>query len=375
MRKLSLENPQMMDLLNHQVIHMDQGITYTPEYIATREMCYYPSRTAQMIRSVYTGELEVSDYSADVVFSSILSGQGERWQNFGESPNSYILTIMLGRELFYQRGMKKEAVDSLKERVEKQGGYIKKEEKEIVQWKEELPIDVDSKTALLLDEATFSYAKKQRRKIGSFLKKKQIEISDFGPYFTGFDYLAAGLIDEAITTVKKLIESWEEKGIDTVITMTGQSQYLFTILLPYLEIDTEIEFISVLDLADSMNVENAYIYGGSYFTRYLRKENVLNQLLANTKETKILNAPEFLPELEGDKRRNVVGIWIPPIAAEYHPTGIPDGMEEKIYRNSLDTITKTSFGKLIVCDPFAYKALKEHGDLEGKVIYFTDVLE
>lgn len=37
MRKLSLENPEIIDILNHQVIHMDQGITYTPEYLATRK--------------------------------------------------------------------------------------------------------------------------------------------------------------------------------------------------------------------------------------------------------------------------------------------------------------------------------------------------
>lgn len=52
MRKLSLENPEIIDILNHQVIHMDQGITYTPEYLATRKMSNYPSRTAQIIRSV-----------------------------------------------------------------------------------------------------------------------------------------------------------------------------------------------------------------------------------------------------------------------------------------------------------------------------------
>lgn len=104
MRKLSFANPEIMDVLNHQVIHMDQGITYTPEYVATRQMRYYPSRTAQIIRSVWNGELEATEYGADMVFGSILSGQGERWQNFGEDPNSYILTVMLGRELFYRKG-------------------------------------------------------------------------------------------------------------------------------------------------------------------------------------------------------------------------------------------------------------------------------
>ena len=69
MRKLSFENPEMMDILNHQVIHMDQGVTNNPEYIATRAMRHYPSRTAQLIRSVYLGELPASPYGADMVFA------------------------------------------------------------------------------------------------------------------------------------------------------------------------------------------------------------------------------------------------------------------------------------------------------------------
>ena len=35
MRKLSFETPDIMDILNHQVIHMDQAVTYCPEYLVT----------------------------------------------------------------------------------------------------------------------------------------------------------------------------------------------------------------------------------------------------------------------------------------------------------------------------------------------------
>ena len=79
MRKLSLENPEIIDILNHQVIHMDQGITYTPEYLATRKMSNYPSRTAQIIRSVYLGELDASEYGAEMVllqFSPVRARDG-----------------------------------------------------------------------------------------------------------------------------------------------------------------------------------------------------------------------------------------------------------------------------------------------------------
>ena len=382
MRKLSLENPDVMDIVNHQVIHMDQGITYTPEYVATRQMRHYPSRTAQIIRSVYNGELAASQYGADTVFASILSGQGERWQNFGEDPNGYILTVMLGRELFYKKGFYKEEVDALKETIEKNDGFLPKDQEGIDAWVQALPMNKESRTGLLLDEATFAYAAGSREKLGTFLKKKNM-IASFGPYFTGFDYLANGCIDEGTAVMEKLLADWKEQGITTMITLTGQSQYMFTVLLPYLGLETDIEFISVLDLAERFDAENAYIYGGSYLTRYVRKDGALNNLLVNTEEETLLSAPEFLPELCADKRRNVVGIWTPPLCAEYntlaHSTDSQKAadqkaLQEQIYADSLAAIKEASFGTLLVCDPFAYKALQEHGYPKGKMVYYLDVI-
>lgn len=374
MRKLSLENPEIIDILNHQVIHMDQGITYTPEYLATRKMSNYPSRTAQIIRSVYLGELDASEYGAEMVFSPILSGQGERWQNFGEKPEGYLLSVMLGRELFYNKGQKKEELDALKAQIDKNNGYLEKSATDIEAWKEALPINADSKTGLLLDEATFTYAKRSREKIGEFLQAKGITVSEFGPYFTGFDLLVSGFIKEGIETVKALITMWEEKGIRKIITLCGQSHYLFTGLLKYLDLDTEIEFISILDLAEGMNIEKAYIYGGSYFTRYAQKATVLNNLLVNTEETPLSSHPEFLPEVEGDKKKNIVSIWTPPLCAEYHTAGTSEMLKETIYTQSLATIEETSFKKLVVCDPFAWKALRAHNYPEEKMVYFADIL-
>jgi len=167
---------------------------------------------------------------------------------------------------------------------------------------------------------------------------------------------------------------WEEKGIRKIITLCGQSHYLFTGLLKYLDLDTEIEFISILDLAEGMNVEKAYIYGGSYFTRYAQKATVLNNLLVNTEETPLSSHPEFLPEVEGDKKKNIVGIWTPPLCAEYHTAGTSEMLKETIYTQSLATIEETSFKKLVVCDPFAWKALKDYNYPEEKMVYFADIL-
>lgn len=109
----------------------------------------------------------------------------------------------------------------------------------------------------------------------------------------------------------------------------------------------------------------------------------LNNLLVNTEEETLLSAPEFLPELCADKRRNVVGIWTPPLCAEYntlaHSTDSQKAadqkaLQERIYANSLAAIKEASFGTLLVCDPFAYKALQEYGYPKGKMVYYLDVI-
>ena len=49
-------------------------------------------------------------------------------------------------------------------------------------------------------------------------------------------------------------------------------------------------------------------------------------------------------------------------------------LEEQIYADSLAVIEEASFGTLLVCDPFAYKALQEHGYPKGKMVYYLDVI-
>lgn len=149
MRKLSFETPDIMDILNHQVIHMDQAVTYCPEYLVTGKMRNYPSRTAQIIRAVYLGELEDSKENADLAFAPILSGQGERWQNFGEKPEGYLLSVILGREMFLKKGYHTQDAEALKEKVEKNDGhYLNCSKEEEEEWKKVLPLSKNSRTGL-----------------------------------------------------------------------------------------------------------------------------------------------------------------------------------------------------------------------------------
>ena len=376
MRKLSFETPDIMDILNHQVIHMDQAVTYCPEYLVTGKMRNYPSRTAQIIRAVYLGELEDSKENADLAFAPILSGQGERWQNFGEKPEGYLLSVILGREMFLKKGYHTQDAEALKEKVEKNDGhYLNCSKEEEEEWKKVLPLSKNSRKGLLLDEATFVYAAKEKEKLGAFLQKKNICVSEeIGPYFTGFDYLAAGLVEEGIKVVKDLIAEWEKQGFHQMITLTGQSQYLFTEMLSYLDLQTDIEFISILDLADDFRIQNDYVYGGSFYTRYAKKAVKLNQLSKAEKETPILNCPEFLPQVEGEKRKNVVGIWTPPLCAQYEAVMTEPEFQKAIYERSLAEIKKTHFKKLVVCDPYAYHMLLENGYGKENVAYYFSVM-
>ena len=49
-------------------------------------------------------------------------------------------------------------------------------------------------------------------------------------------------------------------------------------------------------------------------------------------------------------------------------------LKETIYTQSLATIEETSFKKLVVCYPFAWKALKDYNYPEEKMVYFADIL-
>ena len=111
-----LEN--YIEELNKQVISMDQGLSYNPEFRATQKMHDYPSRKAQVIRSLYSGELEVSKYNAEIIYQSILSRQGERWQNFGESSEDYTDIMLLGREMISRSNIMKRELEKIIMQIE-----------------------------------------------------------------------------------------------------------------------------------------------------------------------------------------------------------------------------------------------------------------
>ncbi len=371
MRDFSFENKIYMNMLNRQVIFMDQAACYCPEYLATRALRHYPSRTAQIIRSAYLGEIPFTQYGADIVFSSILSGQGERWQNFGETRVDFLLINILGRELYIKNGFMKSEVNALKSAIKSNGGnIIKISDKAYKIWSDSICTN-NSDVFLLIDSATFEYAQDSAAHLGDYLKQKSIfPNSEIAPIFLGFEYLAAGLIDEGIEQLKKFIDKMNSLNIKKIITLSGQANFMLTEIFKVLGITHDFEIIDILDLIDSFEGEKSYIYGGSFYTRFLNKSSRFNQLLQNNEEKNVLNSWEFVPLLEADKRVNQVGIWSAPICPEYFPMIKNENLLEKIYTNAIIEFKRAGFVELVICDPYALNTLKSNGFEMKKVNYF-----
>lgn len=362
MRSFSLEN--MAASVDRQTIHMDQGICYNPEYLATGEMRLYPSRIAQIARAVWKGELTASELGANAVFSPILSGLGERWQNFGEDRNDYLLVSFLFRELFVKKGFKKDAVAALNETVRANGGHVLPvAEKEKARWETFIPTSKDSDICLLIDDATFSLVSENAFELGAFLKKKGVAVQEnIGPYFLGFEYFAAGLIDGGIERLKSLIGELEARGVHKVVTLSGLGQYALTTLCKAMGVDHELRVSHVLEYADTLSIDRAYLLPGSFCSRYLPGLNkLIDELTKDAGERAISNSREFLPLSEGGRRVNLPTMWLAPLCPEYVPFGGNEKVLSGVLANGVKEIRRAGYSQLAVFDPFEYRAAKDAG--------------
>lgn len=372
MRNFTLKNYE--DQLNKQVLHMDQAVCYCPEFRATKKMHDYPSRKLQMARAVYKGELDGNEYITDILFNSILSRQGERWQNFGECPEDYTDAMILSREMMIEKGFGKEIIDELKGVLKKNKGHIVEETAQLdKKWSKYMPISGSSSTYLLLDDATYAFASDSARSLGEFLTKKGVTLyPEIKATFAGWEYFAYGLVEEGQKHLGKMIDEMNAKGIDTLITLTGQTYYIWKVFADKLGLKHNIKIVNILDYCDQVMAKvPVYLYAGSFYTRYLRMENEINGLVINSEEELIKNSAEFNPLLAADKRINKVTIWQKPVTAEYMLLGMDEEIEKSIIQDAILDIKKGTQSKTIVFEPHSYKILSSiFGNKQ--VSYFLD---
>jgi hypothetical protein len=374
MRKFTLKNYE--EKLIRQVIHLDQGVTYNPEFRATRMMCDYPSRKAQLGWSVYKGYLKPNEYIAKLLFQSILSRQGERWQNFYESPEDMTDVMILLREMILKKGFANHIPEELNETLRKNKGHIVEiKEEALKKWQENMPTDSASQTYLLLDDATAAYTYKSARTLGLYFRENDIAFyPEIKPIFPGWEYFAYGLIDDGITYIESLINELKEKNIKTVMTLSGQTEYLFKKFLAKLPVEHPFEIVNVLDGCQKLNVDiPSLLYAGSFYLRYLDKGDMLNNLVVNTKEEPVKNAPEFTPLVRGDKRINILNRWQKPLCAEYHLIAFDEDILKNIEKDFIEDLKKTNHEQIVVFEPYAFNNLITLMP-DDKITYFFDLL-
>lgn len=370
MRGITLESYE--DKLNKQVLHMDQGLAYNPEFLAGRAMRDYPSRKLQIARAIYKGELSPTEYAADILFGSILSGQGERWQNFGESQHDYSICMMLARELLNKKGVCDKYVGAFKAGV---GELMAAAEADSEAFKTWLPVNEGSGVKLLLDTKTASAASSAARPLGEFLSRiGRYFAGGVEPMFAGYEYFAYGLIDEGLELLTMQAAEFEAQGIHTLYALTAQSEYLWKELLPRFGLKHSFKVLSVTDDLPVMALsKRSYIYAGSFALRMLRKEARFNELFPNTSEQPASNSSEFIPLLSADARVNELTMWQKPLAPEFTAFGMDEALLRAIYDDAAREIGKGTHKQLVVFDPYALGALKENG-YSKPYVYFAEVL-
>ncbi|MDR1650433.1 MAG: hypothetical protein LBR87_01445 [Synergistaceae bacterium] len=352
--------------LKKQAIHMDQGVCYNPEYLATRLTSLYPSRAAQIALAVLRGGLEPSERGAEIIFTSILSGQGERWQNFGEERNDFLHCMILARELFVKSGFSR--VKSAEELE------IPKSPDRRDLWDDAIKIERGADCFLFVDDASFEYTGTSPQKLGGFLRRKGISLRGWLTSGTGFALMAHGFAGEGADRLRSLIEELASQGAERVVTVSGQAAYCLTVLADDLGIQRGFDVTDVLDAASGIETQRAHIYGGSFYTRFLGKSRRIEALSRNTREIPIPNAPEFRPLYDADRRLNGVGVWESPISSEYVNRHTDRDILDKIRGAALKEITFTPYDQLVICEPFAYSELRRIGYGAGKLAYFWDLL-
>jgi hypothetical protein len=371
MRGFTLE--AYADRLTKQVLHMDQGVCYNPEYRATRRMHDYPSRKLQIARAVIQGELEPGVYAADIVFASILSGQGERWQNFGEEQTDYTFVSMLCREALLKAGAGKRYGRALLELLGANGGHIADVSAAGAAWREAMPFDAKSRTFLFLDDATAAYAINHAPALGRYLRESGLAFGNaVEPAFTGYEYFACGLIDKGIVHLNSLVQAIKDAGFDSVLTLSGQAEFLFRRMMSAVGIEHGLKVISVLDILAPIRLPRpGYVYAGSFYARMLRREAEINALFPNGDERVARTSIEFNPALEADNRVNRVTMWQPPLCAEFATPGYDEALLDAIYGDALGQMGNPSL--IVAFDPHAYNALRARG-FAGQAAYFAEFI-
>ncbi|WP_010167369.1 hypothetical protein [Candidatus Epulonipiscium viviparus] len=360
MRNFKLEN--YTQELNQQVIHMDQAVCYSPEFRATRMMHQYPSRMLQIARAIFKDEMPLSDYAGEIIFTSILSRQGERWQNFGECPENCTDVTILARAMLLEKGYKSPAT----------AAFTATPLPTFIPW--DLPVDTTSDTAILLDantasvtSAAASFANYCNKTGLAFANKAEAEA-------IGFDYFAYGLVDLGTMHLQALVDKYNSLNVAKVLVLSAQTAYMLRTFVKKVGIEPNFEVVYLPEIIDAIDLSaRTYVYAGSFNTRYLMNSELINNLTPAETNVQVRTSQEFIPLLEGNARANKITMWQKPIAAEYTLYGTAPAIVEAIKADAIRDIKEANAAEILVFEPTAYAILKD-AFAECKVTYYLDAI-
>lgn len=358
-----------IEKLNQQVIHMDQGLVFNPEFHASRSMSDYPSRKLQLARAVYLEQLEPSEYILEILNNSILSRQGERWQCFGESPEDYTDLMILARQLMSEKGFTSSGSKVFQQELAKNNGRLYKNiEATNDAWSQALAPNPNSKTLLLLSEPSWQYCSSQATNLAGVLQHLQIETRYLSPIFLGWEYFTLGMVKQGKEHLQKLVDGFQKEGIERIVTSCGAGEYILKDFCKKLNIPMDIVVVGLLDLIGenksinkSAEAQRSFLYAGSFYTRYLDKSDVINGLLPANEEYHIKSTEEKVRLYSSPSQRaNDVSLWQKPLCPEYEIFNtVPENILSKIYSNGIADYNMALECDLVVFEPHTFQKIRQ----------------
>ena len=343
--------------MDRQAIHMDQGLAWCPEFRATRSMSDYPSRKAQLVRALHLGETPPSARAAEILFHSILSFQGERWQVFGEPPAGLTSLLILGRHALRKAGFGRDP-------VEEETGHRGASAQE--QTARGAPADPDGLDIpatsggsdwLHVDAACARAAAPGARRLAAFLGRAGVRLGwRVRPVSGLWELFARGALEEGAARARSLVGEREAAGVRRIATLEGKEAWLWRYFLPEVGVRHRFEVRDVLEQARRIETDpRTFIHAGSFRARALDQCGLVNRLAAR------------------GGAANRLTIWQRPICAEHEPVGIPPETERLIFEDAREEIRASGCRRIVVFGARAYGNLRAAGTAE-EVIYFVEAL-
>jgi hypothetical protein len=331
--------------MDRQAIHMDQGLAWCPEFRATRSMSDYPSRKAELVRAIHLGQVPPSERAAEILFHSILSFQGERWQVFGEPPADWTALVILGRQALLKAGFGAGPAEETRRRMREDQGSL------------EVPTVPGGTDWLHVDSTCAAVAAPGADRLAALLQRAGIRLGwEVRPSIGLWELFVYGAVEEGAARARALVAELRAMGVRRVVAMEGREVWLWRSFLPEIGVSHPFEVVDVVEAAGRLETEQrTFLYAGSFRARALNQSGMVNRLI------------------EPGQRANAVTIWQRPICAEHELVGFPSETERMILEDALEEIHASGCSRIVLFDAHAYRALRK-GGTPREVSYFTDML-